>query len=159
MEQILLDFKEQDGINIMIFVEGTILMPKSIFNIYNHKSYVPIGNCLKIIQNWYEQGANIIYCISRKNKQAIDIAKLLKNYGFVGVRLYYRSKNEKYADMVETIQPNVLIEDDCKSIGGAWQMCITHVNPEIKKQIVSLVVPEFKGIDNLPLSIKELKAI
>ena len=159
MEQILLDFKEQDGIVIMIFVEGTIFKPKCFFNLYNHKNYIPIGNCIRIIQNWYKQGANIIYCTSRKNKQAIDIAELLKKYGFVGVKLCYRSKNEKYADIVETIKPNILIEDDCKSIGGAWQMCITNANSEIKKRIVSIVVPEFKGIDNLPLSIKELKAI
>jgi len=49
-----------------------------------------------------------------------------------------------------------LIEDDCKSIGGAWQMCITKVKPEIKKNIVSIIVPEFKGIDNLPTDIQQL---
>jgi len=63
----------------MIFVEGTILKPKSWFSLYNHNTYVPIGNAVKIIKAWQQQGANIIYCTSRKEKQANDIATLLKS--------------------------------------------------------------------------------
>jgi len=57
---------------------------------------------------------------------------------------------------VETLKPDILIEDDCKSIGGAWQMCITIVKPDIKKNILSIAVPEFRGIDHLPLNIEKL---
>lgn len=140
----------------MIFVEGTILKPKSWFSLYNHKSYIPIGNCMDIIKGWQGQGANIVYCTSRKGKQAEDIANLLIKFGFAGNKLFYRSKGEKYNHIVENIQPNILIEDDCKSIGGAWQMCITHVDSKIKESITSIVVPEFKGIDYLPRKIDEL---
>jgi hypothetical protein len=71
----------------------------------------------------------------------------------IGSDLYYRSKGERYKDIVENLQPNVIFEDDCKSIGGAWQMCITRVDPQIKKKIVSIVVKEFAGIDDLPQNI------
>lgn len=153
MECIPLEKASQTDITIMIFVEGTLLKPKSWFNLYDHKSYLPIGNCVEIVKEWQRQGANIIYCTSRKGEQAKDIAILLKKYGFAGAELYYRSKGEEYKDIIERIQPNVLIEDDCKSIGGAWQMCITKVVPQIKEKIVSIVVGEFKGIDDLPRNI------
>ena len=39
---------------IMIFVEGTILKPRSIFSLYNHKAYVPIGKSVDIIKEWQE---------------------------------------------------------------------------------------------------------
>ena len=156
MEHIRLEKGIQTDITIMIFVEGTVLKPKSWLSLYNHKNYLPIGNCVKIIKEWQEQGVNIIYCTSRKGKQAEEIAILLKKYEFVGTELFYRSKGEKYKDIVEGIQPTVLIEDDCKSLGGAWQMCITKVVPKIKENIVSIVVKEFKGIDDLPLNVAAL---
>jgi hypothetical protein len=111
---------------------------------------------VEIIKGWQEQGAHIVYCTSRKGKKAHDIASLLKQYGFAGDKLYFRSKGEKYKDMVEKILPAVLIEDDCKSIGGSWQMCITKVSPQIKGKIISIVVSEFKGIDHLPRSVSAL---
>lgn len=35
-------------------------------------------------------------------------------------------------------------------------MCITHVSDEIKQQIRSITVDEFKGIDYLPTKISDL---
>ena len=77
------------------------------------------------------------------------MAALLKKHNFRGLYLAAREPGESYADIIEALRPDVLIEDDCKSIGGAWQMCITKVKPEIRKNIKSIVVPEFDGIDNL----------
>lgn len=159
MRKILLDAKRLTDFTIMVFAEGTILKPKSWCSLYNHNSYIPIGNSVKIIKSWQQQGANIIYCTSRKKKQADDMATLLNRYGFTGSFLVSREPKESYKDLVETLQPNILIEDDCKSIGGAWQMCITKVSPEIKEQIRSIIVPEFQGIDNLPANIEGLKIV
>ena len=158
MRKIYLDFNKKINtkMNIMIFAEGTILKPKSLFSLYNHNVYVPIGNAVELIKSWNMQGANIIFCTSRKRRQADDMANLLKKYGFIGEFLAVREAKEKYADVVEIINPDILIEDDCRSIGGAWQMCITKVSPEIKMKIKSIVVPEFKGIDKLPNDIKLL---
>ncbi len=145
------------GLTIMIFTEGTILKPKSWFSLYNHNSYIPIGDSVNIVKAWQEQGANIIYCTSRTNKHAHDIAAILKSFGFTGAFLAMREHKEKYKDIVEALKPDILIEDDCKSIGGAWQMCITKVKPEIKKNIISIVVREFQGIDHLPVNTEQLK--
>jgi len=157
MEKIILDSPRNGEPTIIIFAEGTILKPESWSALYNHKAYIPIGESVWKIRRWQEQGAKIIYCSSRKNKQARSMAELLKKFGFVGEFLAVREKNEKYQDIVEKIRPDILIEDDCKSIGGSWQMCITNVNAELKQRILSIVVPEFKGIDILPECIEELK--
>lgn len=157
MRKILLNETRQTDLTIMIFVEGTIIKPKSWYSLYNHNSYIPIGNAVKIISEWQQQGADILYCTSRKKGQAEDIASLLKKIGFPGSYLISREPKESYKDMVEMLQPDILIEDDCKSIGGAWQMCITKVNQKIREKILSIVVPEFKGIDHLPINIEKLK--
>lgn len=159
MERILLNKEYQPGLTIMIFAEGTILKPKSKLQLYNHKAYVPIGNAVSLIEAWQQQGANIIYCTSRKKKQADNIAALLQRFDFPGVFLAVREQKEQYKDIVEALKPDILIEDDCKSIGGAWQMCITKVDPDIKKNIVSIAVPEFHGIDHLPMIMEALKML
>jgi len=141
---------------IMIFVEGTILKPKSWLYLYSHSAYIPIDKAPKLLKTWEAQGVNIIYCTSRKRKQADNIAKILKQHSFPGSWLVSRDNGEKYKDIVEQLKPDILIEDDCKSIGGSWQMCITKVQAEIKENMKSIIVPEFKGISHLPSDIKEL---
>lgn len=47
----------------------------------------------------------------------------------------------------------------CKRIGGAWQRCITKVKPAIKEKILSIIVPEFKGIDHLPIELEQLMGV
>jgi hypothetical protein len=139
------------GAIIMLFTEGTVLGPKSILGLYFHARYVPIGNCVEKIRKWEEQGAEIIYITSRSTeKQVGGIKHLLEKYNFPGTKLLYRKKGQKYRDIVEAVMPDILIEDDCRSIGGQWQMCITHVKPELRAGIKSIVVKEFRGIDHLP---------
>ena len=62
-----------------------------------------------------------------------------------------RSKGEKYSEIVERLKPDILIEDDCKGIGGIKECCITDVKEEIKADIQSIIVPEFSGIDNVSI--------
>ena len=156
MEKIHIDIAPHSGLTIIVFAEGTILKPKSWLSLYNHKSYIPIGNAASIISAWQQQDANIIYCTSRKKKQAMDMANILGKYSFCGCCLVARESKENYSDIVEALRPDILIEDDCKSIGGVWQTCIHRVKTEIKQQIKSIVVSEFKGIDYLPAEVSHL---
>jgi hypothetical protein len=152
--------KDTDKIKkkVMVFTEGTILGPRNLLNIYAISKYIPIGNCVNKIRAWEAQGAEIYYFTSRKTRKQIDAFKqILEKYQFAGTRLYYRGKGQKYQDIVEKVVPDILIEDDCRSIGGEWQMCITNVKPEIKKKIISAAVTEFKGIDHLPDLITDFK--
>lgn len=72
------------------------------------------------------------------------------------MKIFFRQNGESYRDIAERIIPNVLIEDDCESIGGEKEMTITFIRPEIKKMIKSIVVKEFGGIDHLPDNTKDL---
>ncbi len=163
---------------ILIFTEGTIIMHKNAVghtreeivkqskgflltfrdkSVHDYKSYVPIGNAVKKLQNWKNDGAEILYLTSRRKPEEIpQIQNVLKKFKFPDGQLLFRQKNEEYKDVTEKIIPDVLIEDDCESIGGIDKMTITHVKPEIKKKIKSIPIKEFGGIDHLPDKISAL---
>lgn len=142
---------------ILIFSEGTILGSKSAIDFFNHKKYYPIKNCVEKIKKWEDQGARIVYLTSRRRIRSVNaIRDLLLGHGFPGSFLYFRTQRDKYKNISEALKPDVLIEDNCKSIGGRWQMVIPHVDDEIKSKIHSIVVKEFYGIDHLPDSLIEL---
>jgi hypothetical protein len=147
----------EDPFKILIFTEGTIIGPAKLRDWFNFQNYLPIKNSVEKIKTWADQGAEIYYLTSRKKAKEIDhIKRILIHYGFVGKKLYYRAKNEKYKDIAEELLPNIIIEDDCRSIGGKWQMTITYVQKEIKSKIKSIIVKEFDGIEQLPNNLKEL---
>ena len=68
------------------------------------------------------------YLTSRvKAKEVEDINSVLKTHGFPEGQLLFRQKGEEYKDVAEKAMPNVLIEDDCESIGGIEKMTYTHI--------------------------------
>lgn len=120
-------------------------------SIKDYASYVPIGNAVGKLQGWKKQGAEILYLSSHKNAKEVEKDKfVLKKFGFPDGQVFFRQKGEQYKDIAERIVPNILIEDDCESIGGKKEMTITYVKLDLKKKIKSIVVKEFAGIDNLP---------
>jgi len=158
----------------MIFLHGTAIMHKSGLGVtreervkqviqgadpslHDYASYVPVENAVKKIKGWQEQGAEILYLSSHTTQDVNKDTLVLKKYGFPEGRVFYRASGQRYRDIAETVLPDVLIEDDCESIGGEKEMTITHVRPEYKKGITSIVVKEFGGIDHLPATLAELK--
>ena len=163
---------------ILIFTEGTIIMPKNAVghtreeivkqskgffwlfrdkSVRDYKSYIPIGNAVKKLWNWEKDGAEILYLTSRKKPEEIkQVQNVLKKFKFPDGQFLFRRKNEEYKDVAERIIPDILVEDDCESIGGIDEMTITHIKTEIKKRIKSIPVKEFGGIDHLPDKISAL---
>jgi len=158
---------------ILIFTEGTIIMHKNATgytreeivrqvkmkesSIYDYASYVPVKNAISKIKSWHDLGAEIIYLTSRQKRYEIDqIKQVLIKYDFPMGRLEYRVDEESYKDVAERIMPDVLIEDDCESIGGEKEMTITHVSSDKKTRIKSIPLKEFNGIDHLPDNLTEL---
>ena len=126
-------------------------------SVHDYKSYIPIGNAVKKLLNWKKDGAEILYLTSRTKRGEIrQIKNVLSKHGFPDGRLLFRKKNEGYKDIAERVFPDILVEDDCESIGGKSEMTITHVKPEIKKKIKPITVKEFGGIDHLPDRISAL---
>jgi len=164
------------GIKIIVFTEGTILMHRKGVghsreeivqqvkdddeSLHDFRSYVPIGNSAGKLMRWRSQGAEMAYLTSRTEPDEIDdIGQVLEEHGFPAGELVIRQEDEDYGDVVERIIPNVLVEDDCESIGGADEMTITQVSPEIRRGIKSVVVEEFGGIDHLPDRVEELLSL
>ncbi len=126
-------------------------------SVHDYKSYIPIGNAVKKLQNWKNDNAEILYLTSRRKSEEIkQIQNVLEKYKFPDGQLLFRQKDERYKDVAERITPDVLVEDDCESIGGTKEMTITYVKDEIKEKIKSIPIKEFGGIDYLPNNISKL---
>jgi lincosamide nucleotidyltransferase A/C/D/E len=121
-------------------------------SVYDFTSYIPVGGAVEKLKQWKEQGAVIYYLTSRRIKIEIEnIKNVLDKYHFPDFKnIVYRQKGEDYKDVAEKLMPDVLIEDDCESIGGEVEMTYPHINPQKKQLIKSIVVREFSGIDQLP---------
>lgn len=157
---------------ILIFTEGTIIMHRSglatrfelfkqqlllLFHLHDFASYMPIGNAVQKLKKWKSNGAEILYLTSRTRLKEIEaIRAVLDKHEFPDGKLLFGLPGEGYAEIAETVVPDVLIEDDCASIGGIAEMVITRVRPELKKKIKSIPVKEFYGIDHLPDKASEL---
>jgi len=152
---------------ILVFLHGTLIIHKKTENktreeivqqvlnkdesVHDYVSYIPVGNAVEKLKVWQRQGAEILYLSSHETTEDVEKDRsVLEKYGFPKALVYYRQNGESYKDIAERIIPDVLIEDDCESIGGEKEMTITFVNPKIKQKIKSIVVKEFAGIDNLP---------
>jgi len=160
---------------IAIFTEGTILMHKTghdfenranivaqakadIDSVHNYANYVPVLGVIDKIDFWANQGAEIYYITSRADYSEIqDILNVLNKFKFPQTHhLLFRTEGNSYTNLVEDLLPDVLIEDDCESMGENSEIIFPTISEPIKKRIKSWVVPEFGGITNLPNRILEL---
>jgi hypothetical protein len=163
------------NMKILVFLHGTTIMHKnarglarpeivkqvmeSEESVHDYTRYIAVGNAVEKLQQWNAQGATICYLSSHKNAE--DVAEdefVLKKYAFPDGQIFYRQNREEYKDVVERIRPlpDVIVEDDCESIGGEVEMVYPSLKPELKNKIKSIVVREFEGIDDTPDQLSKL---
>jgi hypothetical protein len=160
---------------LMIFLHGTSIMHRGAISLTREErvrqirqgdeesvrdfaSYVPIGRVVEKLKNWEAQGAEILYLSS--NREPTDVEKdrqVLIEHDFPLGPVLFRARNETYASVVEKASPDILIEDDCESIGGEVEMTYPNLSAARKKGVKSIVVKEFGGIDHLPDDLNALK--
>jgi hypothetical protein len=149
------------------YLTKTPLPPVKPGSPYDFATHLPMGKAVEKLRTWRKQGATIMYLTSRRIKQEIDTIKdVLKKYDFPDRKnlyfrrqnenLYFRRQNEDYKDVAEKLVPDILIEDDCESIGGKKEMTYTFIKPALKRKIKLIAVKEFGGIDHLPDDLDEL---
>ena len=150
---IIIDKIKNNNKKIMIFVERTILKPKynNILSRISMTTYIPINNAIETLKKWQEEGYEVIYLTSLKGRRAMKMAQHLDELGFTGSMVGYRQKNQDYATLIKEELPDILIEDNCLSVGGEQNMCYNLLSDELKKEIKHIVVEEFKGIDDVKL--------
>lgn len=158
---------------ILVFLHGTVIMHKSGLgvsreervkqvirnesSVLDYASYVPVGKAVSKLRRWKEQDAEILYLSSHEKAGDVNKDRLvLKRYGFPEGQALFRSHGEGYGDIAKGIMPDVIVEDDCESIGGKGEMVFPNIKPKFHDRIKSIVVREFEGIDHLPDSVQEL---
>ncbi len=158
---------------ILVFTEGTILMAGNAMghtreeivrqvvekeeSVHDYGKYIPVGNAVKKLITWKRNGANLMYLTSRVKFEEIEqIKDVLSIYNFPEGELFFRQEGEDYKDVAERVVPDILIEDDCESIGGEIEMTYPHIRSDIKINIKSITVKEFGGIDHLPDDLADL---
>lgn len=127
-------------------------------SVYDFTSYVPIHHAVEKLTNWSKQGATIYYLTSRRTKKEIEIIQtILNTYHFPDAQnILFCHKGENYKDVAKKLMPDILIEDNCESIGGTKEMTYPNMSQKAKQKIHSIVIKEFEGIDHLPSNIKQL---
>ena len=160
---------------ILVFTEGTVLMHPTckglsreervqqsknrVRSIHDYRNYIPVGDAVKKLNNWKDQEADIYYLTSRtKPKEVADIKYVLKKYNFPDNQNFlFRKQGEEYKDVAEKLMPDILVEDDCESIGGEIEMTYPHIREDLKNKIKAVIVKEFGGIDYLPDNLDQLR--
>lgn len=150
---------------IMVFTEGTIFTHSNWLGLAreeivrrvkegerpDYAGTTPIGNAAGKLHGWSRAGAEIIYLTSHREPDEVEqVREVLQRYGFPTGEVLSRAHGEEYKDVAERSMPDVIVEDDCESIGGEIEMTYPRIRPEIKAGIISIVVREFGGIDHLP---------
>jgi hypothetical protein len=119
--------------------------------------YVPIGNAVAKVQCWRDAGASIAYLSSHRRLE--DVARdeaVLRRHRFPPGDVFYRGHGENYGRVAGRADPDVIVEDDCESIGGAVEQTALQLPRNLRERVRFVVVPEFGGIDHLPDDPSEL---
>ncbi len=151
---------------ILVFTEGTLLIHRDWIGLSreemvervragrgpgDYAGSVPVGGAAGKLHTWKRQGAEICYLTSRRTVDEVgDVQGVLIRHGFPAGELFFRLTGETYGQVAERIAPDVLIEDDCESIGGEQEMTYPQISPDARRRITPIVVKEFGGIDHLP---------
>lgn len=137
---------------IMIFIEGTTFYTKFPLYLFTKHGYKPIGNAVNAVNSLYDKGHSIYLCSYVRRSRYKFIRSIIDFYGMKYTAILCRKNGEQYGEIVERLKPDILIEDDCASIGGLKKCCITGVKEDIKAKIKSVIVPEFGGIDGININ-------
>lgn len=165
---------------ILIFTEGTILIHASSqgksreeiiqqvkgndSSIDDYQNYVPIKNAVQTIKKFVDAGHQVCYITSRRaGNQINQIREVLNKFDFPKGELYYRQGDEQYRDVVLMVGtrrgafvPDLIIEDDCESIGGYEETIKYQIEKERAEArsyngMKFIIIEEFTGIDDIKL--------
>ncbi len=151
----------------MVFLHGTSIMHASAIGqartarvrqvmnkdpaVLDYGSYVPTEGAVAKLTAWQRRAAQICYLSSHRTASAAAIDKsVLAAHAFPAGTLYYRAHGESYADVVRRWSADILVEDDCESIGGRAHTTASDFARSSGLAVRCVVVPEFGGLAHLP---------
>jgi hypothetical protein len=162
------------AVRILLFLHGTAIMHQTAAgvprpervrqsarrdpSVADFASYIPTEAAVDRAVAWQLRGAKICYLSSHHIQADVEIDRaVLRAHGFPAGCVLYRALGETYADTARRARPDVLIEDDCQSIGGTSQTVASVLRAA--DSIRCVVVPEFGGFAHLPEDPGELLAL
>jgi hypothetical protein len=154
-------------VKVVVFLQGTTFIESGLLGKTREESVkksrdwarnggwlgelVPIGEAPKKVRAWSSRGAEIHYLTaSRKRENVAKCQTALKKWSFPSGPLIHRERDQTYSDLVTAVHPNIIVEDDCESLGGTREMVYPNLAESVRRSIASVVVREFEGIDHLP---------
>jgi hypothetical protein len=128
-------------------------------SVFEFAAYVPAEMVVEKLRCWREQGAEIAYLSSHRTDAEVAADEtVLERHRFPRRRVLFRADGESYGEVVARELPDILIEDDCESIGAA-ELAYAQIADDVRRRVKSIVVPEFGGFLHLPDPLEELAAL
>ena len=151
---------------LLVFLHGTVLMHGAGVGVTraervaqvqakppavsDYAAYVPVGAAVAKLRHWQDTGAVVDYLSSHRNPDDVALdAIVLRTHCFPVGQVLARRPGESYGDVAGREAPDVLVEDDCESIGPG-QITYPQIPSAVRARIKSIIVPEFGGIGHLP---------
>ena len=152
---------------VMIFLHGTAIMHAAAAgrpraervrqssqrdpSVTDYAAYLPTEAAADKARAWQQHGADICYLSShRAAADARTDGEVLARHGFPAGPVLFRADGEGYADVVRRAGADVVVEDDCESIGGRAKTTTAGLARSPGAAVRCVVVPEFGGLAHLP---------
>jgi hypothetical protein len=120
-------------------------------SIWDFADYVPTPGTAGKLAAWNRYGASVVYLSAHRQAEDVEADEaVLRRHGLSAGPVCAREVGEDYGQLVERLELDVLVEDDCESIGGVSKTCTFMLSPETRRSVRSIVLPEFLGLADLP---------
>jgi hypothetical protein len=123
------------AVRILVFLHGTAIMhPTAVgrpraervrqsrqrgWAVLDFAAYVPTEAAVEKVRSWQHHGAIICYLSSHASAAGADLDRaVLARHGFPTGTVFFRQPGENHASVARRAAADVVVEDDCESIGG-----------------------------------------
>jgi hypothetical protein len=154
-------------VKVMVFLHGTAIMHAAAAgcprgervaqsrrrdpSVLDFGRYVPTESAVEKTTVWKLGGAELCYLSSHRVPADVEVDRgVLTAHRFPAGPVFFREPGETYADVARRAGADVVVEDDCESIGGRAEMAAPGLCEDPSSAICSVVVPEFGGLAHLP---------
>ena len=160
----------------MVFLHGTAIMHATAAgrprakrvrqsrrrdpSVLDYASYVPTEAAVAKVLAWQRHGAQICYLSSHRAAADVQLdSQVLATGGFPSGDVFFRGQDETYAGVTRRAGADVLVEDDCESIGGHRRTTASELARTTGHAVTCVILPEFGGLAHLPDDPKELASL
>ena len=122
-------------VKLMVFLHGTSIMhaiaagrPRAERvlqssqrepSVFDFASYVPTEAAVQKVRAWQREGAEICYLSSHRTPENVQLDRdVLAAHGFPAGPVFFREPGEGYAEVARRAGAEVIVEDNCESIGS-----------------------------------------